>query len=96
VCFLSFRLGPLYAENEANRSFDLCKDSGAADAFFDANLGALVGNYEEVSCTEWRGNKGNSLWGQSCLADVGAPLWPATSCGNKGTNHSLACAVMQF
>jgi hypothetical protein len=59
----------------------------------------MLGDYEEVSCTEWSGDEGSSLWNGSCMAPIGTSLWPSVSCGNEGTKHppiSLVCAVMQF
>ena len=73
-----------------SRSFDLCQDSGAANAFFPSGHGALTGTYEEVSCSEWSGTDGSSLWNGACLNDENSPSWPSTgSCGNKGTELSL-------
>jgi len=65
--------------------FDLCQDTGASAAFFPSGHGALTGYYEEVSCTEWSGTDGSSLWNGACLASSTAPLWPSTACGNQGT-----------
>jgi hypothetical protein len=59
----------------------------------------MLGEYQEVSCTEWQGAEDTSLWGGSCMAPIDAPLWPSVACGNEGTKHpliSLGCAVMQF
>ena len=99
--FVFLPLGPWDSENKINRSFDLCadSDSGAAAAFFPEGRGAMLGEYKEVSCTEWKGGEGSSLWGGSCMAPIGTSLWPKVSCGNEGTKHplfSLVCAVMQF
>lgn len=72
-------------------SFDLCHDSGAADAFFSNGHGALVGSYKEVSCDEWEGSdSGNLQWNGACLKGEGAELWPSTSggCSNQGTGPS--------
>ena len=66
-------------------SFDLCHDSGAPDAFFPSGNGALTGTYEEVSCTEWSGSDGSSLWNGACLAEENISNWPSTGCGNQGT-----------
>ena len=66
------------------RSFDLCEESGAYDAFFPKPRGALSGHYEEVSCSEWSGWDGDALWNGACLASESAGLWPSVSCGNTG------------
>jgi len=80
-----------------DRSFDLCEDSGADKAFFPNDRHALLGTYEEVSCSEWSGSDGETLWNGSCLAGENAGLWPATGgCPNTGANHPLTCTVMQF
>ena len=40
----------------ANVNFDLCRDSGAADAFFgNSGVGLALGNAEEVDCSLWSG-----------------------------------------
>ncbi|KAH9056732.1 endoglucanase V-like protein [Lactarius vividus] len=65
--------------------FDLCTDTGAADAFFPPGRGALTGTYEEVSCSQWTGTDGPSLWDSACLDGESADNWPAVACGNKGT-----------
>jgi hypothetical protein len=94
---LAFQLEPWYAENEMNRSFDLCQDSGAADAFFPADRKAMLGTFEAVPCEgNWKGSEGGSLWNGSCMASVTTGLWPDVGCGNQGTKHSFACGVMQF
>jgi hypothetical protein len=49
----------------------------------------MLGNYEEVSCTEWQGGNPTTLWNGSCMADDNAAFWPAVACGNQGTKHSL-------
>jgi hypothetical protein len=96
-CVLAFQLEPWYAENEINRSFDLCEDSGTGSAFFPSGRGAMLGTFEEVSCEgKWSGSEGGSLWDGSCMANDTTPLWPGRGCGNHGTKHSFACAVMQF
>ncbi|KAF8479527.1 endoglucanase V-like protein [Russula ochroleuca] len=74
--------------------FDLCEDSGAAAAFFPSGRGAMLGTYQEVLCTEWKGSEGSPLWNGACMAPVNAPLWPSVACGNEGMKHSLDCAVM--
>jgi hypothetical protein len=90
-------LDPRYAENETDRSFDLCVDSGTAAAFFPKGRGAMLGTFEEVKCEgNWNGGEGESLWNGSCMANDTTPLWPGVGCGNRGTNHSLACTVMTF
>ncbi|KAI9433571.1 endoglucanase V-like protein [Lactarius indigo] len=68
--------------------FDLCKDTGTADAFFPSGRGALTGTYEEVSCDQWTGTDGQSLWDGACLDGETAANWPAVACGNKGTAPS--------
>ena len=47
----------------------------------------MLGEYQEVSCTEWQGAEDTSLWGGSCMAPIDAPLWPSVACGNEGTKH---------
>jgi|SRR6266403_125510 len=84
-------------KNKTNLSFDLCEDSGTAAAFFPSGRGAMLGTFEEVPCEgNWSGSEGGSLWNGSCMANDTTGLWPAVGCGNKGTKHSLTCAVMQF
>lgn len=40
----------------ANVNFDLCRDSGAADAFFgDSGVGLAIGTAQQVDCSEWSG-----------------------------------------
>ena len=78
VCFLTELCG----------SFDLCQESGAYDAFFPKGRGALSGNYEEVSCSEWSGWDGPALWNGACLAGESVGLWPKVGCGNTGREHS--------
>jgi hypothetical protein len=57
----------------------------------------MLGTFEEVPCKgNWNGGEGGSLWGGSCMANDNTGLWPARGCGNVGTEHSLACAAMQF
>ena len=71
-------------------SFDLCTDTGAAQAFFPAGHMALTGSYQEVACCdEWTGTDGPSLWDGACLLGEDAPFWPSTACGNQGTGVSL-------
>ena len=78
-------------------SFDLCTDSGAADAFFPGSRRAMVGTYQEVPCSQWSGSDGQVLWNGACLAGETAPLWPAAGgCPNTGANRSLVCTVMQL
>jgi hypothetical protein len=72
-------------KKKTDRSFDLCNESGAADAFFGPDGGALTGEYEEVSCLEWQGTDSSTKeWDGACLAPDDAPLWPSVSCGNQG------------
>jgi hypothetical protein len=93
----AFQLEPRCAENETNRSFDLCEDSGTGTAFFPSGRGAMLGTFEEVACEgNWSGSEGGSLWDGSCMANATTGLWPARGCGNQGRKHSLACTVMQF
>lgn len=66
-------------------SFDICEDTGGADAFFPSGLGALIGNFTEVSCNQWSGSNGGALWNGACLAGETAGNWPAIGCGNEGT-----------
>lgn len=40
----------------ANVNFDLCRDSGAADAFFgNSGVGLAIGTAQQVDCSEWSG-----------------------------------------
>lgn len=40
----------------ANVNFDLCRDSGAADAFFGSSgVGLAVGTAQQVDCSQWSG-----------------------------------------
>lgn len=40
----------------ANVNFDLCRDSGAADAFFgNSGVGLAIGIAQQVDCSEWSG-----------------------------------------
>jgi len=70
--------------------FDLCQDTGASGVFFPSGHGALTGTYQEVSCSQWKGSDGGSLWNGACLSGESSPNWPSTSgsCGNKGTAPS--------
>ncbi|PIL24636.1 hypothetical protein GSI_12520 [Ganoderma sinense ZZ0214-1] len=65
--------------------FDICEDTGGANAFFPSGHGALTGTYTEVSCSQWSGSDGGSLWNGSCIKGESAGLWPAVGCGNQGT-----------
>jgi hypothetical protein len=66
--------------------FDICEDTGGFGAFFPSGHGALVGTYQEVSCSQWSGSDGGSLFTGSCLSGESAAFWPSgTGCGNKGT-----------
>jgi hypothetical protein len=91
-----FPLGTGMLKNEPKCSFDLCEDSGAPQAFFEGSRGAMLGNYKEVSCSRWRGIEGERLWNGACMGNSTTPFWPERGCGNVGTKHSLACAVIQF
>ncbi|KAI0272303.1 endoglucanase V-like protein [Gloeopeniophorella convolvens] len=68
--------------------FDLCEDTGAANAFFPSGHGALTGTYSEVSCSQWSGSDSGNLFNGACLSGESAGNWPAVSCGNKGTAPS--------
>ncbi|KAH9072354.1 endoglucanase V-like protein [Lactarius deliciosus] len=65
--------------------FDLCQDTGTDKAFFPSGRGALTGTYQEVSCSQWSGTDGPSLWNGACLSGESASNWPAVGCGNQGT-----------
>ncbi|KAH9849936.1 endoglucanase V-like protein [Lenzites betulinus] len=65
--------------------FDICEDTGGANAFFPSGHGALTGSYTEVSCSQWSGSDGGALWNGACIAGEKAGNWPSTGCGNKGT-----------
>ena len=77
-------------KNETNCSFDLCEDSEAPQAFFEGSRRAMLGDYEEVSCTEWQGGEGEALWNGACMGNSTTPFWPEYGCGNVGTKHSHA------
>jgi hypothetical protein len=52
--------------------------------------GALTGNFQEVSCSQWSGSDGGSEFSGSCLTGESAALWPSgTGCGNKGKRLAL-------
>ncbi|KAF9005998.1 endoglucanase V-like protein [Cyathus striatus] len=65
--------------------FDICQDTGGSSAFFPSGHGALTGTFTEVSCSEWSGSDGGSLWNGACLSGETAGNWPSVGCGNKGT-----------
>ncbi|RDB23946.1 Endoglucanase-5 [Hypsizygus marmoreus] len=65
--------------------FDICQDTGGANAFFPSGHGALTGTFTEVSCSQWSGSDGGALWNGACLDGSTAANWPAVGCGNKGT-----------
>jgi len=65
--------------------FDICQDTGGASAFFPSGHGALLGTFTEVSCSQWSGSDGGSLFTGACLNGESASNWPSTACGNKGT-----------
>lgn len=46
--------------------------------------GALTGTFTEVSCSQWSGSDGGSLFNGACLSGETAGNWPAVGCGNKG------------
>ncbi len=85
-CCLSSQLA---RSTKFRRSFDLCQDTGTADAFFPSGHGALTGTYEEVSCDQWSGTDVPDLWNGACLTGESAANWPAVGCGNQGTELSL-------
>ncbi|EKM81821.1 hypothetical protein AGABI1DRAFT_126178 [Agaricus bisporus var. burnettii JB137-S8] len=66
--------------------FDICGDTGGAGAFFPSGHGALIGNFQEVSCSQWSGSDGGSLFNGACLDGETAGNWPSTACGNQGTS----------
>ncbi|OCH91481.1 endoglucanase V-like protein [Obba rivulosa] len=69
--------------------FDICEDTGGAAKFFPSGHGALLGTFEEVSCSEWSGSDGSSLWNGACIKGESAALWPSgVGCGNQGTAPS--------
>ncbi|KAA1469022.1 endoglucanase V-like protein [Dentipellis sp. KUC8613] len=68
--------------------FDLCEDTGASSAFFPSGHGALTGTFTEVSCSQWSGSDGGSLFNGACISGETAGNWPAVGCGNKGTAPS--------
>jgi hypothetical protein len=75
-----------------HRSFDLCQDSGAAEAFFTTGHGAFTGSYRETNCKNWAGSdSGNLLWNGACLDGEKARTWPkqGNGCPNKGTKLFL-------
>ncbi|TFK39943.1 endoglucanase V-like protein [Crucibulum laeve] len=65
--------------------FDICQDTGGASAFFPSGHGALTGTFTEVSCSQWKGSDGGSLFNGACLSGETAGNWPSVGCGNKGT-----------
>ncbi|KAN0129831.1 endoglucanase V-like protein [Lactarius tabidus] len=72
----------------ASMHFDLCQDSGAAEAFFTTGHGAFTGSYRETNCKNWAGSdSGNLLWNGACLDGEKARTWPkqGNGCPNKGT-----------
>ncbi|KAI0291671.1 RlpA-like double-psi beta-barrel-protein domain-containing protein-containing protein [Multifurca ochricompacta] len=68
--------------------FDLCQESGASGAFFPSGRNALTGSYQEVSCSQWSGSDGPSLWNGACLSGESAANWPSVACGNQGAKLS--------
>lgn len=78
-------------------SFDLCEDTGAAAQFFPSGHTALTGTYSEVSCSEWSGSDGSSLWNGACLSGESAAMWPSgTGCGNQGECTALSTSMSGF
>lgn len=65
--------------------FKLCSDTGASGAFFPSGSESLIGQFQEVSCSQWSGSDGPSLSSGACLAGENAANWPSTGCGNQGT-----------
>jgi hypothetical protein len=65
-------------------SFDICQDTGGANAFFPSGRGALTGTFTEVPCSQWSGTNGGSLFNGSCTVGETAQNWPAVGCGNQG------------
>ncbi|KAF4611193.1 hypothetical protein D9613_006908 [Agrocybe pediades] len=65
--------------------FDICEDTGGSNAFFPSGHGALTGTFQEVSCSQWSGSDGGSLFNGACLSGESAGNWPSVGCGNKGT-----------
>jgi len=72
-------------QHGASVHFDLCEDDGASGAFFPSGHGALTGSYSEVSCSQWSGSDGGSVFNGSCLKGETAGNWPSTGCGNQGS-----------
>ncbi|KIK61647.1 glycoside hydrolase family 45 protein [Collybiopsis luxurians FD-317 M1] len=67
--------------------FDICEDTGGANAFFPPGHGALLGTFTEVSCSEWSGADGASLFNGSCIKGESAAFWPGgIGCGNQGVS----------
>ncbi|KAJ7230706.1 RlpA-like double-psi beta-barrel-protein domain-containing protein-containing protein [Mycena pura] len=64
--------------------FDICEDTGGAAQFFPSGHGALTGTWQEVSCSQWTGTDGGSLFNGSCIIGENAPFWPSVGCGNQG------------
>lgn len=46
--------------------------------------GALLGSFQEVSCSQWSGSDGSPLWNGACISGENSSNWPSTGCGNKG------------
>jgi hypothetical protein len=89
-CVLTFSIRTWSADIKTNRSFDLCDLSGSSQAFFPTGRLAMIGDYQEVSCTLWKGSAGTPLWNGSCVADENAAFWPTPACGNEGMKRSPA------
>jgi len=72
-------------QHGASMHFDLCDDTGTGNAFFPSGHGALTGSYQEVSCSQWSGSDGGTIFTGGCLSGESASNWPSTGCGNQGT-----------
>lgn len=77
-------------------SFDICEDTGGSNAFFPSGHGALTGTFQEVSCSQWSGSDGGSLFNGACLSGETAGNWPSVGCGNKGKEGLLLPVAAQL
>ncbi|PFH51938.1 glycoside hydrolase family 45 protein [Amanita thiersii Skay4041] len=71
-------------QHGAGFHFDICQDTGGAGAFFPSGHGALLGTFQEVSCSQWSGSDGGAIFTGACLSGETAGFWPSVGCGNKG------------
>ncbi|PPQ98991.1 hypothetical protein CVT26_014418 [Gymnopilus dilepis] len=72
-------------QHGTNFHFDICEDTGGAAVFFPSGHGALTGSFTEVSCSQWSGSDGSSLWNGACISGEKAANWPSgVGCGNQG------------